>query len=87
MIGGIVPARVFRERPGNRSLKLLSDSAPLSRQPDAVGFYSSGPDRYLHLEISLNDFGLETVYGRFLREKIYSLHSPALCGVLVDLYV
>jgi len=87
LIGGIVPARVFRERPGNRTLKALPDSAPLPRHPDAVALYNSEPDRYLHLEISLNDFGLESLYGRFLREKIYSLHSPALCGVLVDLYV
>jgi hypothetical protein len=87
MIGGIVPTRVFRERPGSLPLSVRSDSAPLVRYSDNVIVFNRDPDRIPHLEISLNDFGLETVYGRFLQDKIYSVDTPVVCGVLVDLYV
>jgi hypothetical protein len=87
LLGGIVPLRVRRDRPGSLPSKIRSDSASQARYPDVVPFCNGDMDRNFLLEISLNDFGLETIYGRFLRDKIYSLDTPALCGVYVDLYV
>jgi hypothetical protein len=87
LIGGILPARVLRERPGNLPLKARPDSASLVRHSGNVLFYNRDPDRLPQLEISWNDFGLETAYGRFLQEKVYSLNFPPVCGTRVDLYV
>ena len=87
MIEGIAAARVFRDRPGNLPVVVRPDARPIITHTDAGGSFSRDSFRNPYIEISLNDFGLEESYGRFVKEKIYATGSPDVCGGLVDLYV
>jgi len=88
LVGGIQPALVLRDRPGNLSPKTRTDTPALVRHPNAVAISGSEGDRDLHLEISLFDFGLEAVYGRFLRDKVYfGGDALPMLGTLIDICV
>ncbi|MEW6720747.1 MAG: hypothetical protein AB1346_09900 [Thermodesulfobacteriota bacterium] len=68
-------------------MKARRGSASPARAPEAEDFSGAVRDRDFRLEISLNDFGLEKAYGRFLRDRLYLVCIPPVSGGLVDLYV
>jgi len=87
LIEGIAAARVFRDRPGKLPAVVRPEARPILLHADAGGYFSRDSFRNPHIEISLNDFGLEESYGRFVKDKVYAIGSPDVCGGLVDLYV
>ena len=87
MIEGISSARVLREHGGNLPVVVRPGARPVASNAGAGGFFSRDSFRNFHLEISLNDFGLEASYGRFMKDKVYAGDSSDVSGSLVDLYV
>jgi len=87
LIEGIAAARVFNGRSGRLPVVVRHDAGPPAARSDAGGFFRRDWYRNLHLEISMNDFGLEESYGRFMKDKLYAAAAPQSGGALVDIYV
>jgi len=87
LIEGIAAARILNGRQGRLPMVVRPDAGPVVTCSDAGGFFRRDTFRNLHLEISLNDFGLEKSYGRFVRDKLYGASAPQAGGALVDIYV
>jgi len=87
LIQGIAAAKVFSGRTGRLPVAVRADAGPVVTCSESGGFFRRDAFRNLHLEISLNDFGLEESYGRFMKEKLYAAAAPDAGGALVDIYV
>lgn len=87
MIQGIAAAQVFGGHPGRLPVVIRPEAGPVAAGSDAGGTFRRDAFRNPWIEISLNDFGLEESYGRFVKDMVYAAAPPETSGALVDLYV
>ena len=87
LMEAVLPMRILRDSPRVLTASVRPDARPIASSSGAGGFFTRDRFRGCHLEISLNDFGLEESYGRFVREKAYAGEPREIRGSLVDLYV
>ncbi len=87
MVEGISSARVLHGHAGKLPVVIRPGAGPVAADANAGGFFRRDSFRNFHLEISLNDFGLEESYGRFVKDRLYAAGASDVVGSMVDLYV